>query len=177
MTRGRSINTELAPSRSPVVEASAVAAMIEDKTYVRELAPYIVRAGVRQRTIKKKDTRVKPVTRPPNQMTSPYACRSFRCGIRAGLKGSYDQYNCEVLEYRVDGDAEVLLYGRSTACRDQISERTHQTFRPSVNDTDKEETDRKPLLSILDVEISKGYYSQFLDEGHTDAANSRLDAQ
>ena len=49
---------------------------------------------------------------------------------------------------------------------------THQTFRPGVNDTNEQETDWEPMLGILNVEISKGYYSQLLDECNTGAANS-----
>lgn len=48
----------------------------------------------------------------------------------------------------------------------------YQTFRAGVNDTNEQETDRKPLFGILNVEISEGYYPQFLHEGDAGATDS-----
>ena len=55
--------------------------------------------------------------------------------------------------------------------------KTHQAFRPGVDDTNKQEADWEPILGILDVEISKGYDPHFLDDCNASAANGRLDAQ
>jgi hypothetical protein len=53
----------------------------------------------------------------------------------------------------------------------------YQALRASVNDTNEQETDRKPVLSVLNVEIPEGYDPQFLYKGDAKAADSRLDAQ
>ena len=62
-------------------------------------------------TINIKETRVRPVTRPPNQITSPYACNGVNDALATAIS-AYTHYedNGQVLEDRVHGYAEVLLF-------------------------------------------------------------------
>ena len=49
---------------------------------------------------------------------------------------------------------------------------THQAFRTGVDDADEQEADWKPVLSILNVKIPKGYYSQSFDGCNAGTTNS-----
>lgn len=48
----------------------------------------------------------------------------------------------------------------------------YQALRASVDDADEQETNRKPLLSILNIEIPERYYPQFLYKGDAKATDS-----
>lgn len=77
------------------------AAMMDDITYLSvNLKTKKDRRDV-EHTMKMKDTKVKAVTRPPNQITSPYACQTIRDGHHLNIKNTYNKNNCQVLEYRV----------------------------------------------------------------------------
>ena len=62
--------------------------------------------------MKMNETNVNAVTRPPNHITSPYAYGENECARTddAGISEAYYKDNCQILEDRVHGYAEVLLF-------------------------------------------------------------------
>jgi hypothetical protein len=61
-------------------------------------------------TIRAKDTSINPVTRPLNQITSPYAYfQKFVSPLSYMCTVTHNDYYSKILEDSIDGDAKVLL--------------------------------------------------------------------